>query len=452
MTIAYAPRPRVLPPAAWMFPRPRTFALANGLRVHAFDLPGKGLVSVALGLGVSAYDDPAGLEGLAALTLSSLSESGGDLDSTDFARALDALGATINGHAGFDGGVVGMSAPAAYLADTLRLAGQAVLAPRFDDDDIALTLAITQDEIHFDKADPSHQAELATAEAYYPATSRRRLPAIGTEETLAAITPQHVRDFYAQSVAPAGAFVALAGDLSGIDIEAVLEEAFGSLPGGPVASRTPTDVVSTGQRRLRVVDHPGAVQSTLVLACPAIGRESPLWPDLLVASHILGGHGLDSLLFKRLRGDLGYTYGASAGVQADQHDARFTVSTAVETGVTAPALRETLALLDRVRTEGFDADIHAQAVNAMTASTVLQFSGARQVLHTAVTYEHLGLPLERFDRTQRGIQDSTAESATRAFREGLDLDHPTLVVVGEADTILPSLRDLGLGEPEVIRS
>ena len=376
MTIAYAPVPAScrLPHGCSL--RPRTFALANGLRVHAFDLPGKGLVSVARVWGVSGLTTPPGGPG-GTDPVESLG-NGGDLDSTDFARALDALGATINGHAGFDGGVVGMSARKPPISPTR--CGWRVRQSRH---------RLRRRRHRADPRDHPGRDPLRQGGPEPPGRAGDRGGVLPPRPRAAASGDRHRGDvggdhtaarprLHAQSVAPRVPSSRWPGTSPGSTSR---RSARGGLwePAGRSGREPYAD-----RRRLhraaavaRVVDHPARSSPPSSSPAPAIGRKARCGPTCWWPATSWGPRARLAALQATARRS-GYTYGASA-------ESRQTSTTPASPS--PPPWRPAsphqhcarpLALLDRVRTEGFDADIHARAVNAMTASTVLQFSGARR--------------------------------------------------------------------------
>lgn len=444
----FAPRPAITPAAPWDFPIPEVMTLDNGIEVRAFNLPGQGLVTAVLCLAASAQDDPEGLEGLADVTVGCLSEATADLDALTFAGAVEGLGATVSGRASQGISITGLSCPVSRLEDTFDLFTSTLTAPRLDPDDIERAIAMRIDALMFDRSDPGWLAQTAIEQSYHPAGSRSRLPVGGTEGSLSSITPDAVARFYEEKVGARDAVLCLAGDFTTVDLDGLLARTVGSWTGA--------DHVGTPEARsdaqgplVHVVDLPGSVQSQIVLAAPSVTRTDPAWAPLEVAAHILGG-GTSSQLWRRLRDELGYTYGVGAEMDASRVNGRFTVHTAVEAGVTAPALVEMSEILERSRAEGFAPQHHRTAVSEITSAAPFQVETGAALASLAARAVVSGLPVDHFADNLREISASTPQSVAEAFSRSVAHDHPVIVVVGDAESIVEPLTDLDMGTPEVI--
>ena len=444
----YAPRPAVQEPQPWSFPRPRVSTLAEGVEVRAYHLPGKRLVSADLLLRAGAYDDPAGAEGLAALTMAALTEGSGDQGSQEFAAAVAAAGASLVGDADLRGSVLRLSCPASRLDAGLELMTQALTRPRLAAEDVDREIGLRIEELAMREADPGSVAAMVLDEAYHPEGSRAGLPDLGTRESLPTLGAERVRAFYEQHLGSTGAVLVLAGDLEQVDLDEVLGRTLGTWRGAAGAAAEEPVHPPQGPRLL-LVDRPGSVQSHLALAWPAVTREDPAWAGLQVATHVVGGS-MESWLNQRLREEKGYTYGVGSYVDASARNSRLTVQTAVESEATGDAVADVLETLRRAVREGIDEQEHGRAVAELDGSAPLQSQTAAGVAMQAVRDAFFGLPLDYADQVARRIRESTAEEASRAFAEAVDHDRGTVVVVGDAAQIAGSLADLGLGEPEVV--
>ena len=92
---------------------------------------------------------------------------------------------------------------------------------------------------------------------------------------------------------------------------------------------------------IAIVDRPGAAQSELRIGQVGVARLTPDYDALLVLNMILGGQFV-SRLNLNLREDKGFTYGVRSGFEFRRAPGPFVVQTAVQTAVTADAVREVL--------------------------------------------------------------------------------------------------------------
>jgi len=147
-----------------------------------------------------------------------------------------------------------------------------------------------------------------------------------------------------------------------------------------------------------------------------------------------------------LREDKGWTYGASSQFEARKHSGPFVVSTAVDAKATAPAVREILGELGRMKSEPATDEELELAINALTLSLPRSFETVGQVsrrIAQQVIYELADDYWDRFAREIRAItRDDVQRVAERFLAEGL----MATVVVGPVDEFRDELDELGAVE------
>src|SRR5204862_8207806 len=106
----------------------------------------------------------------------------------------------------------------------------------------------------------------------------------------------------------------------------------------------------TTRKSAHVVNKDDAPQSELRIGHVGLPRKNPDFFPALVMNAVLGGL-FGSRINLNLREAHGYTYGASSFYDWRKGPGPFVVSTAVQSEVTAPALREISLEIERIRTE-----------------------------------------------------------------------------------------------------
>ena len=101
------------------------------------------------------------------------------------------------------------------------------------------------------------------------------------------------------------------GDLTGLDLDAVLAASLGGWTGDAAGPVTTPAAVAGDTGRVVIVDRPGAVQTQLLIGRTGPDRHDRVWPALLLGTYCLGGT-LTSRLDRVLREEKGYTYGVRA--------------------------------------------------------------------------------------------------------------------------------------------
>jgi predicted Zn-dependent peptidase len=195
---------------------------------------------------------------------------------------------------------------------------------------------------------------------------------------------------------------------------------------------------------VHVIDRPGAVQSEIRVGHPGATMKDPDHFALTVMNTILGG-AFTSRLNLNLRERHGFTYGVRSRFAFRRSAGPFTVSTAVGTEVTAPAVREILSEL-RVMAEDGPTDAEVEAARDYIAGIFpLRVETSAQVAARVAELLVYDLPDDYHATYRDRIRAVTRDAATAAARRHLHPERATVVVAGAADAVTPALEALAIG-------
>jgi len=433
------PRPAVAAPAAWSFPRPKCFVLANGLQVQLYHLPGQYVVSAGIALDVPLAAEPRDREGVAGLVAVTLDQGTRSHPGTAFADAVERCGAVLQGSIHHGGTQVYLDVPGSRLPDALPLLAEALREPDLLDADVVRERAITLADIEQQLATSAGRADQVLQSAIVDQRFRSSRLRRGEPATLRTVTGDDVRAFHAERYGPQGATLVLAGDFPH-DPTALVEETFGGWdnPGRRPATH---EVPGPGPRRLLLVDRPGSVQADVRMARFTIDRGDPRWADLQIAAYALGGAFL-SRLNSVLREEKGYTYGVHAVTAPLRSGGYTTVSGSFRNDAVADAVATIPGLLDVN-----DRPLTAREVDAartyLAGVQPLQYATASGICNGVMSLLTAGLGPDFVDRLRTAYQQVTPESATRVAADLLPPADLSLVVVGDAGVLAGPLGDHG---------
>ena len=450
--VALGRRPVPGTPRAFTFPAVDRGRLSGGLPVLAVHLPGRPLVTAGLVLPMGAVDEPAVSGGSTVIAARALTEGTRRRDALALVEAAERLGASLRAEAGWDATTIGVEVPAERLAPALELLAEVAREPAFPPREVERLRDQRLNDLLQAKADPARRAEEAYLETIYDPGSPYARPAGGLRDTVAGIDAGVAASAYASWSDLQRAALVVGGDLTGVDLPAILEPVLGDLAPAPGAVRPPEPVIAGRLDRpaVRIVHRPGSVQSELRAGHPGLPRRNPDFHAVAVMTSILGGL-FNSRLNMKLREEKGYTYGAGAGFDLRRFAGPFTARAAVNTEATAPALADLLAELRRMReTEPTDAELRA-ARDYLVGVFPLRFETPGPVVSAVsglVTYE---LPDDELERYRPAIEVVTADDVRAAARSHLHLERLGIVIVGDADAVARDVEALGIGDVKVVR-
>ena len=125
------------------------------------------------------------------------------------------------------------------------------------------------------------------------------------------------------------------------------------------------------------------------------------------------------------------------------------ISTAVETAVTAAAVRETMKELEELVIDGPSAGEVASVRDYMAGVFPLQMETTSQIAGQLASMILYDLPDDYFATYRDRIRAVTPAEAADAARRHVHPEQVAIVVVGDPESIVPELEGLGLGPVQV---
>ena len=460
VTMDFHPQPAPGQPKPWTFPVPERSALANGLTVLRCHRPGQQVVAVQICLDMPLDAEPDGLDGIAAIMMSALSEGTSKHTAEEFAAEMERCGATLDASADYPGARVSLEVPVSRLPKALGLLAEALHTPTFPSSEIERLVRNRLDEIPLEMANPGRRAARQLAQELFPASARLSRPRAGTEDTVARIEAAGVRAFYQAHVRPAAATAVVVGDLTGVRLDAVLAGTLGGWT-GDAAEPAPMPAVTTGDiGRVVIVDRPDAVQTQLLIGRTGPDRHDRVWPALVLGMYCLGGT-LTSRLDRVLREEKGYTYGVRAFQRILQspgpHAAGratgvsvLAISGSVDTASTGPALDDVWTVLRTLAAEGLTETERDTAVQNLVGIAPLEYERAASVAGTLADQVEQDLPDDYQAQLYARLAGTGTAEATAAVIAAFPESRLVTILVGDASQIKAPVKALGIGDVEVV--
>lgn len=187
----------------------------------------------------SSHDD--GTAGLAMLTNAMLNEGVPGKDVGAIAAGFENLGANFGNGAYRDMAIASLRSLSAAdkREPALQLFNQVLGQPTFPEDALARIKNQLLAGLEYQKQNPGKLASLALFERLY-GTHPYAHPSDGNAESIPAITREQLQAFHAKAYTASNAIIALVGDLSRSDAEALANQASAALPQGPALRASPS--------------------------------------------------------------------------------------------------------------------------------------------------------------------------------------------------------------------
>ncbi len=298
-------------------PRSRALRGAGAASSVFIQTPSARTVAIAIAIGAGSRHERINERGAAHL-LEHLCFKGiaGAESSAALAQAMEGIGANSNAGTDRESTLFWIHAPRAVATEAAQLIGAVALAPLLLPEHLKIEREIVIEEIRSYADDPSEQASTALDSALFGDHAFGREIA-GTIPEIRRLKHGPVHAFHAREYRPKATALAIAGDLSAVEANAIARAALAAAPRSSVqraASPSRRAVKPRGRGEDGIVAKVrDGEQAQFSVGLPALRREDPDAPALEMLATILGD-GSASRLFLEVREERGLVYdiGASA--------------------------------------------------------------------------------------------------------------------------------------------
>jgi len=253
-------------------------------------------------------------------------------------------------------------------------------------------------------------------------------------KTIPAITQEDLNRFLKKYFVPANMTVAIAGDIEKEKIIAGLKKFLKAFPQSKVPGRILNDPVATSPV-LALINKPGQVQSQIIMYLPSKKRTHPDYWKASLLMNIFGGN--DSLMYKRLRDDLGLVYSAGFYQAYKWKAGQLLGYIGCKGDQTGAAIEETLRIMDALRQGVPEKELEVKRLDALN-SFVFNVDTKTELVDVYARYHLRKEPLDTLERIQDAFMRATQEDLRRLAKELFDFQKIQIFVVGDKDIQLLS--------------
>ena len=422
LLLAAAPARAILPIQHWQ--------AASGARVYFVenhDLPMLD-VSVEFAAG-SGYDQPA-KSGVASMTQRLLKSGADGMSEDDVSRRLADIGAQLAGR--FDADRAGLSVRTlsgdAERRRAIDILARSLRAPSFpgevlEREKVRLVGSIKEADTKPDTIVSRTFYRLAYRDHPYA------LRSTGEVKSVEGITRKDLVDFHRRHYAGRYAVVALIGDVTRAEAEAIAEELTRGLPqaGGQEPALPP--VARLAQPVSLMMAHPAA-QAHILVGAPGVARADPDYIALFVGNFVLGGGGFVSRITEEVRQKRGLAYSAASYFYPLLREGPFLISMQTRRDQAAQALEVARTTLAEFVKSGPTAEELEAAKRNIVDGFPLRIDSNRKIHEYLALIGFYRLPLTYLEDFVKRVEDVTAADIRDAFRRRVDPGRMVTVVVG----------------------
>lgn len=407
-----------------------SWKLPNGARVLFVENRALPMVDVSVDFPAGFSRDAAETSGVASMTLGLMRLGAGGASETQIAGRLADVGAQFG--ARFDADRAGYSLRSLTSARELE-EGLSVLA------DVLQRPAFPKDVLDREKArlsaglkEAGSKPESIAERAFFTAIYRGHpygLRGSGEIATVAGIQSADLQRFYREWYRSDWAVIAIMGDVSREQADAIARRLTDALPRADGRARPLPTVASLDAAVMKSIDHP-ASQSHILMGQPGIRRDDPDYFALFVGNYVLGGGGFASRMVEEVRQKRGLAYSAYSYFSPLAEQGVFQIGLQTKKEQAAEALDVVRETVRRYVEEGPTARELDAAKQNLVGGFPLRIDSNKKIHDYLAVIGFYQLPLDYLDQFVQRIEAVTVEQVRDAFRRRVHPDRMVTVVVG----------------------
>ncbi|AVO61809.1 M16 family metallopeptidase [Pseudomonas chlororaphis] len=429
----------------------KTWSTAEGAKVlfvEAHELP---MFDMRLTFAAGSSQD-GDAPGLAMLTNAMLNEGVAGKDVGAIAEGFEGLGADFGNGAYKDMAIASLRSLSAPDKRTpaLQLFADVVGKPTFPADSLARIKNQMLAGFEYQKQNPGKLASLELMNRLYGSHPYAH-SSDGTAQSVPPISLAQLRAFHAKAYAAGNVVIALVGDLSRSDAEAIAAQISAALPKGPALAKIPQP--SEPQASIGHIEYPSS-QTSLLLAQLGIDRDDPDYAALSLGNQILGGGGFGTRLMSEVREKRGLTYGVYSGFSPMQARGPFMINLQTRAEMSEGTLKLVQDVLaDYLKTGPTQKELD-DAKRELAGSFPLSTASNADIVGQLGAIGFYNLPLSYLEDFMQQSQSLTVEQVRDVLNKHLSADKTVIVTAGPtvpqkplpAPTDKPAEQPLGVPE------
>jgi zinc protease len=374
---------------------------------------------------------------LADVTGELMKEGAGARDANQIAETAASMGGSVNLSVGPDQTSVSLDVLSEHGEDAVGLIADLLRRPTLPESELARIKRDFGRQLALSRSEPDSLANEAFLAMLYPNHPYGKL--YPTEAQLAGYSIDQVRAFHRDNFGAARTHIYVAGRFDRGKIERAIEQGFGDWAAGPAPLVSPPTGVS--KRQLRLIDRPGAPQSTIFLGLPAIDPSQAEYLQLSLTNSVLGGE-FSSRITSNIRENKGYAYSPQSALDVQYRTGYWIQQADVTTEHTGDSLKEIYAEIDRLQRESPSTQELTGMKNYRAGIFVLQNATRGALIGQLAFMDLHGLPDDYLTHLVERIYAVTPDQVSAAARKYIRPEDMTLVIVGDLAKVRPQLAKL----------
>ena len=430
--------------------------LSNGLEVVLAERHDVPMINLSFQIKSGHATDPLGQPGLANFTMSMLTEGSKSFNALELSDQLEELGTDLYTSTGLDSSSINISSLKSSFEESIEIMFEVITEPTFDQEEIDRKKIRWLAAIDQSLSTPNGMVSNLIPEILYGEDHPYAKPfsGNGTRESIQWMSRDDLINYKNRFIAPSNGTLILVGDTTLDEILPILEAQFGSWPENRMlkgAQLVYTINKEPDSRRVFLIDKPGAVQSLIVAGQLMPGMRTPDEIDIDLMNRVIGGS-FTSRLNMNLREDKSWSYGVRTRLSQYKGPRPMLVRAPVQTDKTVDSIQEIIREYDEYLSSNPAKNEELEAiVNDLSLGLIGDFETFGSLMSGLSGIVSFDREDDFLDNLPAKYRSMTIDDINTAAERYIDPSIWTWVIVGDLSKIEQGIRELDLGEIEILK-
>ena len=363
--------------------------------------------------------------------LADLMEEGSTTQSSrEIADQMAGMGGNLNIGVGVHTSSLSASVLYEFAPDAIRLIADVLRNPAWPEAELERLKSDMKRSLAVQLSRPRAQAQRDFFAAIYPDHPYGRV--YPTEQQIDSYTVEDIQAFYNEQFGARRTTVYVAGNF---DSEAVREAVTSTLGDWREGSEAAYPIAQpTSSPTVKIIDRPGAPQSTIYYGLPVPDPSHPDYLALDVTNSILGGS-FASRITSNIREDKGYTYSPTSIMTANYKNGLWYERADVTTEFTGASLKEIRNEIEKLQSEPPSQEELDGIVNYESGIFVLQNSSPGGIIGQLIFLDTHDLDESFLTNKVSNMRAVSPEQISELTRQYIRPEDMFLIVVGDKEKI-----------------
>jgi len=399
---------------------------ARVLFVEDHDLP---MLDVAVDFAAGSAFDTAEQSGVAGMTHGLLDLGSEGLSEDDISRNTADIGAQLGGR--FEPDRAGISlrtlSSPTERNHAIDIMARVLQHPLFPDAVLAREKSRLIASLKEAETKPESIADKAFNKAVF-GTHPYGFKSSGEVDTVEKIQRADLEAFYRAHYGAKGAVVAIMGDVTRAEAEAIAQQLTDHLPPGGASATVPPVSMQIQPSEQRIA-HP-ATQSHILIGVPGMARNDPDYFPLYVGNYVLGGGGFVSRLMNEVREKRGLAYSVYSYFMPMQQPGAYQIGLQTKKDQADEALQLTRTTLHEFIAKGPTEKELIAAKQNIIGGFPMRIDSNKKIIDYLSVIGFYNLPLTYLDDFVGKVDKVTVAQIRDAFKRHVNPDAMATIIVG----------------------